>query len=63
MCVLVGTSYGLISFYADTKMNYGYLFTEKLGTHILWFRGNISDERVDKWEADQHEMREAQTGK
>lgn len=34
-----------------------------LGLIFYGSEGIFSDERVDKWETDQHEMREAQTGK
>ena len=37
-------------------MNYGYLFTEKLGTHFSWIRGNTICGEGDKCETDQHGM-------
>ena len=37
-------------------MNYGYLFTEKLGTHFSWIRGNTIWGEGDKCETDQHGM-------
>ena len=51
-------SYGLISFYADTKMNYGYLFTEKLGTHFSWIRDR---EKGIKWDGVTNNVKQINT--